>query len=81
MAAITDKKEDGLTGKTTHHHDEQPEAALKAGEITADAAAKGQLATGFESLTFWQTIKTFKVATACCVLAAFSAGADGYQLG
>ncbi|KAJ1326182.1 MFS transporter SP family general alpha glucoside:H+ symporter [Microdochium nivale] len=63
---------------TAQHHDD---AVLKPDEISADAAAKGQLATGFESMTFWQTICTFKVATACCVLAAFSAGADGYQIG
>ncbi|KAH7025669.1 general substrate transporter [Microdochium trichocladiopsis] len=82
MAASHDKN-DGTVATTQHHevHNDRLEASLKPDEATADAVAKGQLATGFENMTLWQTISTFKIASACCVLAAFSAGADGYQVG
>jgi len=45
------------------------------------AAAVGQAASGYEDLTPWQTVKLFKVATAVCFAAAFSAATDGYQIG
>ncbi|KAF2008744.1 general substrate transporter [Aaosphaeria arxii CBS 175.79] len=46
-----------------------------------DAAAKGQALSGYESLTRWETVKTFKIATLVCFAAAFSAATDGYQIG
>lgn len=46
----------------------------------ADAAAHGQLTTGYEGLGVWETIKTFKVASGVCFLAAFTAAMDGYQI-
>ena len=49
-------------------------------DVTVDAATKGQAATGYETVSLWDTVKTFKIATACCFAAAFSAGADGYQM-
>ncbi|PNS18748.1 hypothetical protein CAC42_5287 [Sphaceloma murrayae] len=54
-------------------------SATKAAVI--DAAAEGQGVTGYETLTPWQTVKTFKTATLYCALAAFSAATDGYQIG
>lgn len=50
-------------------------------ELLEDAAAKGQAVTGYEELTIWQTVKTFKIATAVCFAASFTAGTDGYQMG
>jgi hypothetical protein len=46
-----------------------------------DAAVRGQATTGYETLTIWETVKTFKVATFFCFAAAFSAATDGYQIG
>lgn len=50
-------------------------------DIAAEAAAKGQGVSGYETLTLWETVKTFKVNTAYCFLVAFSAATDGYQIG
>ncbi|SCN84051.1 probable maltose permease (MalP) [Fusarium fujikuroi] len=54
------------------------EQAMKASEVKVQA---GQLSSGYESLGLWQTVKVFKVATAYCFAAAFSAATDGYQIG
>ena len=63
-------------------HAEAPiEMGLKESEAAVDAASKGQAASGYEHLTPWQTVKTFKVATIVCFLAAFSAATDGFQVG
>ncbi|KAM6516456.1 hypothetical protein FALCPG4_014639 [Fusarium falciforme] len=63
-------------------HAEAPmEMGLKESEAAVDAASKGQAASGYEHLTPWQTVKTFKVATAVCFFAAFSAATDGFQVG
>ncbi|KAF1966119.1 MFS general substrate transporter [Bimuria novae-zelandiae CBS 107.79] len=61
-------------------HDDHLESVLKPDDLTADAVAKGQAATGYETISLWDTVKTFKVASACCFAAAFSAGADGFQM-
>lgn len=45
------------------------------------AADNGQAATGYETLSLLETVLTFKVATAVCFFAAFSALTDGYQIG
>jgi hypothetical protein len=50
-------------------------------DAAANAAIRGQATTGYETLTLWETVKTFKVSTAACFLAAFSAATDGYQIG
>lgn len=63
------------------HVEEQTIEVLKPSELVAEAAAKGQATTGYENLTAWQTVKTFKVATAVCFAAALSAAADGFQIG
>jgi hypothetical protein len=54
------------------------EQAFKASEVKVEA---GQLSSGYESLSLWQTVKVFKVSTAYCFAAAFSAATDGYQIG
>jgi len=53
----------------------------EAKDVIVDAASQGQAVTGYERLTPWETIKTFKVCTAVCFAAAFSAATDGYQIG
>jgi hypothetical protein len=60
---------------------EEVEVAFKSSELVLDAAARGQTTTGYENLTLWQTVKTFKVASLVCFAAAFSAATDGYQIG
>ncbi|KAM5343675.1 hypothetical protein ACJ41O_012212 [Fusarium nematophilum] len=63
-------------------HAEAPvEVGLKESEAAVEAASKGQATTGYEHLSPWQTVKAFKVATAVCFFAAFSAATDGYQIG
>ncbi|KAK0103684.1 hypothetical protein ONS95_005694 [Cadophora gregata] len=81
MAATDDSKAPNEKAtKIDSRQDEHIEAALKPDEFTADAAAKGQARTGYETISLWDTVKTFKIATGCCFAAAFSAGADGYQM-
>jgi hypothetical protein len=53
----------------------------KAAQVVAETAIKAQATSGYEALTLWQTVTTFKVATAVCFFAAFSAATDGYQIG
>ncbi|KAL5334203.1 general substrate transporter [Aspergillus crustosus] len=50
-------------------------------KVDAEAAARGQGATGYETLTVWQTVKTFKMNALICFLVTFSAATDGYQIG
>ncbi|KAF6824322.1 MFS alpha-glucoside transporter [Colletotrichum plurivorum] len=66
------------TGKPANEADyvEDPKASA-----AVDAALRGQAVTGYESLSVWETAKLFKIATACCFAAAFSAATDGYQIG
>ena len=59
--------------ETQDHIDSQKEEVIAAAE-------RGQAATGYEHLTPWETIKLFKMSTAACFAAAFSAAADGYQI-
>lgn len=60
---------------------ENAEDDLKSGDPALDAATKGQATSGYETLTLWETVRTFKVCTAACFAAAFSAATDGYQVG
>lgn len=50
-------------------------------DIAVEAAAKGQGISGYETLSLWETVRTFKVNSAYCFLMAFSAATDGYQIG
>ncbi|KAJ3454845.1 hypothetical protein MRS44_013445 [Fusarium solani] len=62
------------------HRETANEAAQAPNDIASDAAAKGQGLTGFESLSVWETIKTFKMNCLLCFLVSFSAATDGYQI-
>ncbi|KAI1013794.1 hypothetical protein LB503_010531 [Fusarium chuoi] len=78
MSSIKSKQEvdtSKLDNEVAEFHVEQ---AMKASEVKVQA---GQLSSGYESLSLWQTVKVFKVATAYCFAAAFSAATDGYQIG
>lgn len=78
MSSIKSKQEvdtSKLDDDVAEFHVEQ---AMKASEVKVQA---GQLSSGYESLSLWQTVKVFKVATAYCFAAAFSAATDGYQIG
>lgn len=68
------------TNNTIVEHDDQIEAPVKPSEIVEDAVAKGQVTSGYETLTNWQTVKKFKLVSLICFLAAFSAATDGYQV-
>ena len=37
--------------------------------------------SGYESLTWWETVKMFKMTVLICFLVTFSAATDGYQTG
>ncbi|KAH7137793.1 putative transporter [Dactylonectria macrodidyma] len=54
---------------------------LQPKDAVLDAATKGQALTGYETLTPWETFKMFKWCTFYAFVAAFAAGADGYQIG
>jgi hypothetical protein len=56
-------------------------AEMSSKDAAVDAAMRGQATTGYETLSLWETIKTFKVSTTVCFFAAFSAATDGYQIG
>ena len=60
---------------------EHYEHGLKDNEVNVDAAARGQATTGYETLTAWQALKLFKLSSAVCFAAAFSAATDGCQIG
>ncbi|RBQ71291.1 hypothetical protein FVER14953_20708 [Fusarium verticillioides] len=68
---------DNPTRVDSHDH---VETALKHDDLAAETVAQGQALSGHEHLIFWETVRTFKVASVVCLLAAFSAGADGYEI-
>ncbi|KAF5968844.1 maltose permease [Fusarium coicis] len=75
MSSIKSKQEvdaSRLDDEVGEFHVEQ---AFKTSDVKVQA---GQLSSGYESLSLWQTVKVFKVATAYCFAAAFSAATD-YQ--
>ncbi len=55
--------------------------AMTPKDAAVNAAMKGQAITGYETLGVWETVKTFRMCTLMCFLAAFSAATDGYQIG
>ncbi|KAH8652623.1 general substrate transporter [Tricladium varicosporioides] len=61
--------------------DHSEDAEVKLSDKALNAAAKGQATSGYETLTPWETVKTFKVASLLCFIVAFSAATDGYQIG
>ncbi|WWC91437.1 uncharacterized protein L201_006383 [Kwoniella dendrophila CBS 6074] len=62
-------------------HNEAHVAELGTSDAKDDAYSKGQLATGYETLTIPQTIQKFKWAFAICFMATFAGATDGYQIG
>ncbi|KAL1864281.1 hypothetical protein VTK73DRAFT_5991 [Phialemonium thermophilum] len=62
-------------------HMEDISPAMNQKDATVEAVVQGQAATGYETLTLWETVMTFKVSTLVCFAAAFSAATDGYQVG
>ncbi|SPJ78670.1 probable maltose permease (MalP) [Fusarium torulosum] len=79
MAAPSDSKtpiDNPVRVESLHH----AENALKHDDLAAEAATQGQALSGYEHLSFWETVRTFKMASLVCLLSAFSAGADGYQI-
>ena len=78
MTSVPTEKADAVTNHNEFGDDEKN---IKNSDAAADAAIRGQAITGYEELTPWQTVKHFKMATAICFAAAFSAATDGYQIG
>ena len=83
--AINDEKTQHAEGQPSDIAIERQETGVDghvgSKEASAEAAAMGQVISGYEDLTVWQTVKAFKVCTAYCFLVAFSAATDGYQIG
>ena len=79
MAAPNDFKTPIQNPTQVDSHD-HVETALKPDDLAAEAVSQGQALSGYEHLTFWETVRTFKMASLICLLSAFSAGADGYQI-
>lgn len=65
----------------TINHVEATDDATNSKDIVLDATLKGQAVSGYETLTPWETVKTFKLCTFLCFAVAFSAATDGYQIG
>ncbi|KAH6971379.1 general substrate transporter [Ilyonectria sp. MPI-CAGE-AT-0026] len=73
---------DQKPGASAHEHTQpDKEPGINSEELALDAAAQGQGVSGFESLTWWETVKAFKVTVAICFAVTFSAATDGYQIG
>ncbi|CAH0003806.1 unnamed protein product [Clonostachys byssicola] len=81
MTKTATKTKATLPATTTEHTEEIEQNALSPKDIVADAAAKGQGTTGYETLTVWETVKAFKMNALYCFLVTFSAATDGYQIG
>lgn len=82
MATTGDDKKD-LAGKVdvAEHHENGDEAISAPKNMSAEAAARGQGISGYESLSPWQTILHFKMNALICFAITFSAATDGYQIG
>lgn len=81
-AQHTSEKKPTATGPaedTVKPRDVAPSSTLK--NVVLDAAARGQATSGYEELTVWETVKTFKLCAFVCFMVAFSAATDGYQVG
>ncbi|WYZ43705.1 hypothetical protein EsH8_VII_000141 [Colletotrichum jinshuiense] len=71
----------GSKGGNVDYIEDPPEGDSKSSDAAVNAALRGQTISGYETLSIWETVKLFKVATASCFVAAFSAATDGYQIG
>jgi hypothetical protein len=72
--------EDKTETQGIEHQEISGDVATHAMKTTAEAAAQGQGTTGYESLSIWETVKTFKMNAFICFLVTFSAATDGYQI-
>lgn len=70
-----DEKIEAYHAETDHVE----ENAINKHDAQDNALARGQVESGYESLTILQTIKHFKMACLICGLATFAAATDGYQ--
>ena len=52
----------------------------KPAQIIFEAETRGQVLSGYEDLTVWQTMKAFPMPTFYCVIPSIAAAADGYQV-
>ena len=73
--AVNDNKQD-----VAHLEGTISNGPEKPANIVDDAAAKGQVLSGFEELGAIATIKKFRRAFLFCFMSAFSAACDGYQV-
>ncbi|KAF6802055.1 MFS alpha-glucoside [Colletotrichum sojae] len=62
------------------HLDRVETGPMKPAEIVSVAIAQGQITSGYETLTLWQTVKKFRLVSFVCFMAALSAATDGYQV-
>lgn len=62
------------------HHESPADDVPRPKDAILDAATRGQGLTGFETMTPFETFKKFKWCTFYAAIAAFAAGADGYQI-
>jgi hypothetical protein len=60
-------------------HDAEHHLPTSKDDNITDAYNKGQIATGYETISIPQTIMKFKMACLVCFLATFAAATDGYQ--
>ncbi|KAL3443159.1 general substrate transporter [Aspergillus insuetus] len=72
--------EDKTEPQGIEHQEISDDVATHTMKTTAEAAAQGQGTTGYESLSIWETVKTFKMNAFICFLVTFSAATDGYQI-
>ncbi|KAH8430724.1 uncharacterized protein LDX57_008386 [Aspergillus melleus] len=78
MATPVDSKP-RVEKSVAHQVDHDVEQTLKGEEAAREAMERGQGKSGLEHLTPFETIKTFKFATAVGVIASFCAATEGYQ--
>lgn len=74
--------DEGVDTAPAQHVESQMEQNMKKpDQAVLEALDRGQGATGFESLTLWETAKTFKKAVLICTACALIGALDGYQVG
>lgn len=77
----SEKPETRRSAEQADHVEIPDGTTAKHDDVVLDAAAKGQAITGFETLTLRETVLKFKLCSAVCFAAAFSAATDGFQIG
>ncbi|KAH6950307.1 hexose transporter [Ilyonectria sp. MPI-CAGE-AT-0026] len=77
----SEKPETRRSAEQADHVEIPDGTTAKHDDVVLNAAAKGQAMTGFETLTLRETALKFKLCSAVCFAAAFSAATDGFQIG